>query len=427
MTVSVGKRVLMLLENNPYPEDMRVRREAISLTAAGYDVTVICPAPKGRPWYETIDGVRAYRFRAPASGDGFLGYLWEYGYSLAATFFLSLLVCFRHGFDIIHAHNPPDLFVLIAMFYRITGKRFVFDHHDLSPEMYQARFRSGGNQFVFRVLVSFEKLTCWMADHVISTNESYKTVVMERGNVPEDRITIVRNGPNLNRVKQVDPDEKLRQKAGTIIGYVGVMGFQDGIDYLLRALHHLIHELDQTDFYCVLVGKGDARDSLIELAAELKLDDHVWFTGRVPDDDLLRFLSTADICVVPDPSNPFNDRSTMIKMMEYMALSKPIVAFDLPEHQVSAADAALYAQPNDELDFARQLALLMADADRRREMGRLGRQRVETELAWSQQEQCLLDAYQRLAGERSMSTTEPASELHKGFRDEHQECISSER
>ena len=396
MKKPVGTRVLMLLENSAIPQDRRVHKEACTLVAAGYVVTIICPSIEGQPTRETVDGIHVYRFRAPARGDGFVGYLWEYGYSTIAAFLLSLVVFFREGFDVIHAHNPPDLFVLIAMLYRVAGKKFVFDHHDLAPEMYQARFRSGGNRFVYHALVFFEKLTCRMAHHVIATNESYKKVEMERGNVPEDRITVVRNGPDLDRVQQVPPDPELRKKATTIFGYVGVLGFQDGLDYLLRALRRLIDDLGRDDFYCVIIGRGEALTSLQELATELQLDDHVWFTGRVPVEDLLKYLSTADICLDPDPANPFSDRSTMIKMMEYMALAKPIVAFDLTEHRVTAQDAALYASPNDELDFARQITRLMDDSELRHKMGQLGRERVESKLAWPFQEENLLAAYEKL-------------------------------
>ena len=389
-------RILMLLENNPYPGDLRVCREALSLVKAGYQVTVISPGKKKLRRYETVDGVHVYRFPAPAPGDSFFGYLWEYGYSITASFFLTLWVFLRHGFDVIHAHNPPDLFVLVAMFYRLLGKRFVFDHHDLSPEMYHARFRQGGNRLVVQALVFFEKLTCRLAHGVIATNESYRRIEMERGNVPPERITIVRNGPDLNRIKRVEPDAALRDKATTILGFVGLMGQQDGVDYYLRALHHLIHDLQRDDFYAVIIGRGDAVNSLKQLTTELGLDDRVHFTGRIPDAEMLRYLSTADICVDPDPSNPFNDRSTMIKMMDYMALAKPIVAFDLPENRVTAGDAAIYARGNDELDFARKIVTLMDDPQLRRSMGASGRRRIEDELAWHHQEENLLQAYKKL-------------------------------
>lgn len=386
----------MLLENNAFPYDRRVLMEATALTDAGYRVTVISPALPGQPWHEVHDGVRAYRFPAPPASQGILGYLWEYGYSMTAAFALSLLVFARHGFDVVHAHNPPDTFVFIAAFYKCFGVRFVFDHHDLSPEMYYARFEGKGgkgNRFIYATLVWLERLTCRVADRVIATNESYKAIEMQRDRVPEGRISIVRNGPNLERVRRVPPDPDLRRKAKTIIGYVGVMGFQDGVDYLLRALAHLVNDLRRPDFFCVLIGTGDAWTRLRALTTELRLDEHVWLTGLISDADVLRYLSTADICVDPDPSNPFTDRSTMTKMMEYMALEKPIVAFDLPEHRFTAQEAAVYVRPNDELAFARALAALMDEPDRRRLMGSFGRRRVESVLCWHFSVPHLLETY----------------------------------
>jgi len=393
---SAGSHVLMLLENDHYPQDSRVRNEASTLVSAGYQVSVICPKSSGQRWRESVNGVRVYRYPAPPAGSGFLTYLWEYGYCLVMSFVLSIVVALRRKIDIIHTHNPPDIFVLIAMFYKVLGARVVFDHHDLAPEMYYARFGNKGHRLVYRALVFFERLSCRVADHVIATNQSYKAVQMERHGVPEERITIVRNGPDLDRLQRVDPDPDLSQNAVTIIGYVGTMGFQDGIDYFLRAVRHLVYDLRRTDVFCVLVGKGDAWQSLRAYATELEIDKYVWFTGRISDEDLLRYLSAADICVDPDPSNPFNDRSTMIKMMEYMALGKPIVAFDLPEHRVTAQDAAVYARPNDELDFATKIAWLMDHPEERRERGSKGRKRVETTLAWPHQVNDLLEVYRSL-------------------------------
>ena len=320
----------MLLENLPFPQDLRVRREAFALASAGYRVSVICPSAKGQPSREIVNGVAVYRYPAPRPAQGFLSYLWEYAYSMAASFLLSLVVFFRDGFDAVHAHNPPDTFVFIAMFYKMFGKRFVYDHHDLSPEMYVARFHGGGKPLVHRALVLFEKLSCQFADQVIVTNESYKKVAMERARVPEKRITIVRNGIDLIRTfVPVEPDQELRQMGKTIIGYVGVMGVQDGVDYLLRALNYLLRGLGRSDFYCVIVGFGDALEDLKNLAQELELQDHVWFTGPIFGERLRQLLAAADICVDSSPANPYTDRSTMFKMMEYMSLGKPIVAFDL--------------------------------------------------------------------------------------------------
>jgi glycosyltransferase involved in cell wall biosynthesis len=393
MKTPTKNRVLMLLENLPFPQDVRVRREAAALTAAGYQVSVICPADSGQAYRQTVNGVHVYRFPPPPAGHGLLGYLWEYGYSMAATFVLSLVVLFRDGFDVIHAHNPPDLFVLVAAFYKLFGKRFVFDHHDLSPEMYQVLFPGGGSRLVHRVLLSLEKFSCRLADHVIATNESYKRVEMERGGVPEARITVVRNGVELHHLRPIEPDPALRQMGKTIIGYVGVMGFHDGMDYLLRALHHLIHDFGRKDFYCILIGGGEAWADSKALARRLGLEEYVQFTGQMFIDDLLPYLSAADICVDPDPSNAYNDRSTMFKMMEYMALGKPIVAFDLPEHHFTSQDAAVYVTPNDEYEFARALAQLMDDPDRRAGLGTLGKLRIKTQLAWEFSIPNLLRAY----------------------------------
>jgi len=394
MKKSAGNRILMLLENRPYPQDLRVRREADALCAAGYQVTVICPVDKGQPFRERVDGVSVYRYPAPPDANGLLAYVWEYGCSMFFSFLLSVRVFFAEGFDIVHAHNPPDTFVFIAVFYKLFGKRFVYDHHDLSPEMYRARFAGGGNLLVYRALVWLEKLSCYFADHVIVTNESYKTIARERCSVPESRITIVRNGIELNRLEaDIEPDHGLREMGKAIIGYVGVMGFQDGVDYLLRALHHLIHDLGRTDFHCILIGGGDAWESLKAEARQLRLDDYVQFTGFVFGEQLRRHLSAADICVDPAPSSPYGDRSTVFKIMEYMSLGKPIVAFDLPEHRFTAQQAAVYVPPNDERAFARAMAELVDDPRRRVALGVFGRHRIKTQLAWEYSIPNLLHAY----------------------------------
>lgn len=394
MKVINKNRILMLLENLPFPQDLRVRREAYALSSAGYRVTVICPSAEGQPSREIVNGVAVYRYPAPPSARGLFSYLWEYAYSMAASFLLSLLVFSREGFDAIHAHNPPDTFVFIAMFYKLFGKRFVYDHHDLSPEMYVARFHGGGKPLVYRALVELEKLSCRVADRVIVTNESYKKVAMERAHVPEERITIVRNGVELTRsLITVEPDQDLRLMRKTIIGYVGVLGVQDGVDYLLRALNYLLRGLGRSDFYCVIVGFGDALEDLKTLAQELSLQNHVLFTGPIFGEKLCQLLAAADVCVDSSPANPYTDRSTVFKIMEYMALGKPIVAFDLPEHRFTARGAAVYVTPNDERAFARALAQLMDDPHRRMALGATGNVRIKTQLAWEYSVPNLLSVY----------------------------------
>lgn len=388
--------ILMLLENNPYNEDDRVKREALALVEAGYNVTVICPRPAGGKFYVQLNqNLQLYQYPLILIGHGVLGYLWEYGYSFCMMFAISLLVWWRHNFTVVHAHNPPDILFPIGAFYKILGKRFVFDHHDASPELFLVRFDKHKRHYAYRLLVWFEQLTCRLADHVITTNESHKRLEMARGGVAAEDITIVRNGPT-ESLKATAPDEALRNKAQIILGYVGIIGPQDGLDYLLRALHHLVYELDRRDLFCVIIGKSDISDELEALAHSLALDEYVWFTGWVSHEELLRYLSTVDICLDPDPSNIFNDHCTMIKMMEYMALGKPIVAFDLPEHRISAANAALYATANDERDFAEKIALLMDNATLRHSMGQIGKERVATNLAWVHQKQQLVIAYDKL-------------------------------
>lgn len=390
----------MLLENNAYPQDTRVQMEAAALTADGYDVTVISPLSikHNQTWHEMVDGVQVYRFLQPSSAGGFAGYLLEYGYALIAMYLLSLLVWIRHGFDVIHAHNPPDVLVLIAIFYKIFGKRFVFDHHDLSPEMYNARYGGQGSNTVYRALVFFEKLTYRVADHVIVTNESYKSNASERGGVDEGRITVVRNGPNLERLRPLAPHPDIRKDGKSILCYVGLMGPQDGVDYLIRALRHMVCDLQRTDFICLMLGDGQEMPHLKELVREFELEPNMHFAGWVSQPDtFVQYLSAADICMAPEPSNPYTDRSTTIKMMEYMAMGKPIVAFDLPEHRFSAMDAAVYAPPNDELEFARCIVRLMDSPEERQRLGALGRKRIDSELAWPFQKERLLGAFQMLS------------------------------
>jgi glycosyltransferase involved in cell wall biosynthesis len=387
------RRVLMLLENNPYPQDSRVRQEASSLANAGYRVTVIAPRSPDQTWNETIDSVRVCRFPSPPDANGSVGYLLEYGYAMTAIFVIAFWAYLRDGFDIVHTHCPPDAFVLIAIFFRLLGKKFIYDHHDLSPEMYCARFEGNCNQFFLRALTFLEKLSCRFSDHIIATNQSYKTIEIERGGAPEEGITIVRNGPDLNLLQPTEPIPELQNRASIVIGYVGVMGVQDGVGHLLRALHHLVHDQGKTDFLCVMIGSGEALPSLKILSEQLQITDNVFFTGWINFAEVARYISTIDIAIAPEPSNPYNDRSTFIKVMEYMALGKPIAAFDLPETRFSAQDAASYARPNDESDFALKIAMLMDDTERRKKMGESGRRRVNKVLAWEHQEKHLLEAY----------------------------------
>ena len=414
MKASAGK-VLMLVENC-FPADTRVRNEAATLVEHGFKVSVIALRGSGEAGREEVGGVSVYRVPRltmceklpgpkPTGLRGILnklrvvvGYVTEYGYFTSACLLLSLYIGIREGLDVVHAHNPPDTLFVVGAVHKLLGRKFVFDHHDLSPELYQSRYRTTASSIVTRVLGLFERLSVTLADVLIATNESYRAINIERNKIAPEKIFIARNGPNLKRVRLVAPDATLRSKASVILGYVGAMNPQDGVDYLLRALAHLMNGLGRTDFYCVIIGSGDSLHELRELARELRIDDHVQFTGFVPDDDMVRYLSTADICMDPNPSSPLNDVSTWIKVMEYMALGKPVISFDLKETRKSAGEAALYVQPNDEGEFARAIAELMDDPARRAQMGEYGKARVHSELSWHVTSLNLVRAYDHLFG-----------------------------
>ncbi len=398
MPAATPCRIVMLVENNTYANDTRVRQEAEALARAGHRVSVICPVPRRTAHSQRIAGVDVLGYPKPRSGNSVLGYVWEYGYSMAATFFLMTWLLMRRGFDVIHAANPPDMLALVAAPFKLLGKQFVFDQHDLAPELYAARFPSEPSRLITRTLLTLERWSYRLANHVIVTNASYRDVALRRGGLSHDDVTIVRNGPDLSVLRNVPlngaSDEPKRM---TVLGYVGSIGHHDGVDHFVRALHHLCGDLGRDDFCAVVVGAGDAFDSIVALAEALGLRDKITFTGWKPHAEVARYLSAADICAAPEPANPYNNACTVIKIMEYLALGKPIVAFDLPEHRVSAGDAALYAQPNSELDFARKIASLMDDPEARERMGNLGRQRVRDQLAWQHQVPHLLHVYAKIS------------------------------
>jgi len=389
------KRILILVENLPSPFDRRVWQEAGTLRDAGYGVSIICPTGKGcEKKHELVDGVDIWRYDLPTEGSGALGYLVEYGAALLWTFVLSLKVWWKSGFDVVHACNPPDLFFLIGGFFKLFGKKFVFDHHDACPELYEAKF--GGKTLLYRLMLLLEKLTFRTADVSIATNHSYRRIAIERGGMDPDRVFVVRSGPSLERMKLVPPVEALKKGRRYLVGYVGVMGKQEGIDYLLRAAAHLVHGLKRRDVHFGLVGGGTSLAEMKALARELGIAEYVTFTGRVSDGALLAMLSTADVCVNPDVANEMNDISTMNKVMEYMALGKPIVQFDLAEGRFSAQRASVYARRNDAADLAAKIAELLDDPAQRAAMGAFGRRRVENELEWRHEAPKLIAAYEAL-------------------------------
>ena len=395
---NVGRRVLIIVENLPLPFDRRVWQEARALAAAGFTVSIICPkAPAFEKSFERIDGIDIHRHWLPTEADGMLGYALEYSVALFMEFVLSWKVFFGRGFDIIHACNPPDLIFLVGGFWKLFGKKFVFDHHDINPELYEAKFGKRG--VGHRALLAAERLTFKTADMVISTNESYKSIAVERGGKDPGDVFVVRSGPDLTRIKPVPPNPALKKGRRYLVGYIGVMGKQEGIDLLLEGVRKIVYDLKRTDIQFGLVGGGTEFENLKALAQQLGIADYVTFTGRAPDAQLLEMINTADVCVNPDRVNDMNDRSTMNKIMEYMALGKAIVQFELKEGRFSAGESSLYARPNDVDDLVAKLLALLDDEGLRNRMGTLGRDRVERVLSWQHEAPRLIAAYEHLIGE----------------------------
>ncbi|KJS30827.1 MAG: hypothetical protein VR64_14380 [Desulfatitalea sp. BRH_c12] len=422
---------IVMITESPYPEDTRIKNEATTLVKAGYSVTVIALNFNARPFQETLHGVRVYRlpmitlFAKSSSKKNWLdfllyriksslGYILEYVYFTVTGFFLSHYVNLKYGADVVHIHNPPNTLFVIGLSFKLLGKRYVFDHHDLAPELYLSKYQVS-QDLLYKLLLIEEKMSLKLADMVVATNQSYKEIDARRAGIDPEKIVIVRNGPDPARFQPVAPDVQLKSMGKTILAYLGIMGPQDGVDYMLRALHHLAYELHRRDFFCVIVGPGDALDDLRGLATSLGLDDYVRFTGFIPKADLLRYLSSADICLDPNPSSPLNDVSTWIKVMEYMALSKPVISFDLRETRFSAQEAAVYVVPNDTHAYARAIADLMDDREKRERMGRFGRQRVEHELAWEYSAHHLVLAYAKLFG-KALAAPPAVARVNRGIQ-----------
>jgi glycosyltransferase involved in cell wall biosynthesis len=394
-----GPRVLIIVQNLPVPFDRRVWLECQALTSAGYRVAVVCPKGKDDPGYEVIDSVELYKYRPYAPGGSKLSFIAEYAYSFLATARETLKARRSGRFGVIQACNPPDIFWPLAFGFRIfEGTHFVFDHHDLCPELFQSRFPRGP-KLPYRGLLALERRTHRVADHVIATNDSYREIALTRGGKRASEVTVVRTGPDLRRLQPREPDPELRRGHRFLVAYIGVMGPQDGVDIVVRAADIVVNKLGRDDIAFTLIGSGDCFDKLVALRDELGLAGHVYFTGRAPDELVGRIMSTADAGLSPDPKNPLNDVSTMNKTMEYMAFGLPVVAFDLCETRVSAGNAAVYVQPNDERQYAEAIVALLDDEPKRALMGKLARERVEQELAWNHQESAYLGVYERVLGQ----------------------------
>jgi glycosyltransferase involved in cell wall biosynthesis len=397
-------KVLMLVENLPVPGDPRVWAEAKALRDAGIGTSIICPKGPGyAESYICIDGIHIYRYQLPMHTGRFRDYLVEYCVALLMAFLLSFKVWLLQGFDVIHAANPPDLFFVIGIFYRFLGKKFVFDQHDPAPELFLAKFQ-GRTAYLQKILLFLEYWSYQTAHLVITSNLSQKMFALGRGHCSPQKVFVVRNGPNLQRMRRVPAEPEMKMGRRYMLVYVGLMGVQDGIEYILKAFHHLIHDRGRCDVSLVLVGDGDCLPQLRTLARDLLLDNYVYFTGWVDPEDVARYLSTADIGLVPDPQNGMNEFCTMVKTMEYMALGIPIIAFDLAETRFSAQEAALYAIPNEVEDFAKQIEILLDNEEVRQRMGAIGKKRVEEELSWEHSKAHLLASYSVLLGKKFGAT-----------------------
>jgi glycosyltransferase involved in cell wall biosynthesis len=399
-------RVLIIVQNLPVPFDRRVWLECQALVSAGYQVAVVCPKGDGDPAYQVVDTVELYKYRPYAPGGSKLGFVTEYAYSFLATARLTFRARRSGRFRVLQACNPPDIFWPIALALRgLDRTRFVFDHHDLCPELYESRFPDGP-RLPYRMLRALERRTHRTADHVISTNDSYRDVAVKRSGKPAADVTVVRTGPDPERLRRGPASPELRRGRRFLAAYIGVMGPQDGVDIVVRAADIVVNQLHRDDIAFTLIGSGDCFDELVALRDELGLAGHVEFTGRVPDELVARILSTADLGLSPDPKNLLNDVSTMNKTMEYMAFELSVVAFDLRETRVSAGDAGVYVAPNDVHEYAAAIVKLMDDEPRRAHLGKLGRARVEQELAWSHQRRAYLGVYRDLtAGSETPART----------------------
>jgi glycosyltransferase involved in cell wall biosynthesis len=398
----VKKKALIIVENAPVPFDPRVWKEALSLSRSAYEVTVLCPRSKGyERGYELIDGIHVYRHPMPGEASNPLGYLSEYACALFWQLLYSWWIFFRRGFHIIQGCNPPDDIFLIALPFKLLGVKYIFDHHDANPELYLAKFGKKGA--LYKCLVAMEKLTYRFSDVVICTNSSYKDLAINRGGIDPADAFIVRNGPDLNTFVPVPQNQALKYDKPYLVGYVGNMSTQDGLDILVDVAVH-IKQLGRRDIHFTCVGGGTELLTLRKMIVEKDVADIFNFTGRIPDDELLEILSTADVCVNPDKPCEMNDVSTMIKIMEYMALGKPIVQFDLKEGKFSAKEASLYAaKEGGASDFAEKILWLLDNPVERKRMGDFGRRRVERELAWEYSVKNLLAAYQKCFDKRARS------------------------
>jgi len=405
-----GRRVLIVVENLSVPFDRRVWRECGALREAGYSVTVISPMGVGTDTKprEIVDGVTIYRYRPFQSGGGFVSYILEYSVALVMSFWLMIIVALREGFDVIQICNPPDLLILPALPFKLIGNKVVFDQHDLCPEIYQVQKRVGSRNSVVAGLRFCEKMTYRFSDVVMVVNESCRGIALGRGERKQEEVFIVRNGPSLQNIRNASPNPELKQGKRYLLSYVGMMGPQEGIDGMLRAIHTLVTVHGRKDFHVRIMGSGTVLSEMKDNARKLGLEEIVTFTGHVDYHQVMEGIASADVCLCPDPKTELSDKCSLVKAIEYMSLGRPFVAFDLEEVRHSAADAALYALPNSEDDFAEKIGYLLDHEDLRASMGKIGKERVLRFLSWEHSKEALYDAYAKVFEKKGGAVGEAA-------------------
>ena len=391
----MNRGILIIVENLPVPFDTRVWQEATTLVQNGYTVSVICPKGKGYDKeFEILQGVNIYRHDLPTEGNGLVGYVREYGTALKEQIRLAKKVYKEVGFNVIQGCNPPDNIYMVANRFKKYGVKYVFDHHDICPELFEAKFKKKG--LLYQSQIFLEGKTYKNCDIAFVTNESYKKIAIERGKMNPKNVFVLRSGPKLERLKIQKPKNEIKRGKRYMVGYLGVIGQQEGIEYLLEAAKYIRESKGRNDIFYGIVGGGPHLEALKQKCKEMKIDDIFEFTGRVSDQVLLDYLNTADVCVNPDEYNEMNDKSTMNKILEYMALGKPIVQFDLTEGKYSAQKASLYAKPNDSKDLAEKIIFLLDNEEKRVEMGQYGMKRIKNELSWEHTSKELLRGYDTL-------------------------------
>jgi glycosyltransferase involved in cell wall biosynthesis len=403
------RKILIIVENLPVPFDGRVWKEAQALHQHGYDVSVLSPRGKGfQKAHEILEGVHIYRHAMPSEGNTPLGYVVEYTVALFWQVLFAWWIFMARGFHVIQGCNPPDNIFLVAFPFRIFGVKYIFDHHDANPELYLSKY--GRKDLLYKAQVWLEKLTYMSSDVVMATNESYRAIAINRGRLDPNDVFVVRNGPDLEKFQLVPKQPRLKYGKRFLVGYVGTMSVQEGLDILVDVAAH-IRGLGRTDVHFTCVGGGPGLPVLRQMVRDKKLEDMFNFTDRIPDQDLLAVLSTADVCVNPDRPCEMNDISTMIKIAEYMALGKPIVQFNLKEGRFTAGEASLYCDNDNQVnDFAEKILWLLERSEERQRMGEIGRIRVEQQLAWKYSVENLLTAYERaLSGPRAEAAKPAAS------------------